>query len=171
MEIEEKQIVIPNFFGKGKHFLQGMRSTVDLHPIGSRRKIAIRDFYGPNRHVYEDMLGWHEEDRIEAQSAVSRKIFEFEILYLGCNFAFYYIDNDTFYGLHTEASPIEFKILPRDRSQPYIGWQYDGDTYKQGEVLYEFEDDEIEEMWDTIKIDGKNLEDVIERSYILLLSV
>lgn len=79
--------------------------------------------------------------------------------------SFYYLDNDTFYGIHTEQLPIEFKILPRDKNEPFIGWQCDGDTHEDGEVLYSFNN--ADEIWDTVRIDGKTLEEVLERSLIL----
>lgn len=133
------------------------------------RKIVFKDFYGEGRHIYEDMLGWGRNEKREARSFVSKKIFEFEVVRVGLNLAFYYLDNDTFYGLHTERFPIEFKILPRDRSKPYTGWQCEGDTHDDGEVLYSFDALDMR-IWDTIKIDGKSLEEVLERSFIVLLN-
>ena len=50
-------------------------------------------------------------------------------LHIGLNLAFYYIDNDTCYGLHTESLPIEFKILPMDKSQKNTCWQCEFDTH------------------------------------------
>ena len=41
------------------------------------RSIAVRDFYGPGKHIYEDQLGWSENERSEARSNVSKEIFEF----------------------------------------------------------------------------------------------
>lgn len=132
------------------------------------RKIALEGYYD-DRPLYEDELGWQKYEREEAHSEVSKEIFQFEIVEVGLNIAFYYLDNDTFYGLHTERLPIEFKILPRDRSEPYIDWQCKGDTHDEGEVLYSF-DEQSMDIWDTIKIDGKSLEDVLERSVILTLN-
>lgn len=130
-----------------------------------QRKIAIENFYGEGEHVYVDQLGWQPEERKEARSSVSKEIFEYEIVRVGLNMSFYYLDNDTFYGIHTERLPIEFKILPRDREEPFIGWQCDGDTHDDGTVLYSFNN--ADEIWDTVKIDGKTLEEVLERSLIL----
>ena len=87
---------------------------------------------------------------------------------VGLNLAFYYIDNDTFYGIHSEEFPILVKELPRDRTEPYIGWQCDGDTHDEGKVLYSF--DKAEDIWDNVRIDGKPLEEVLERSYIIGLN-
>lgn len=130
-----------------------------------QRIIAIENFYGDGEHVYVDQLGWQPEERKEARSSVSKEIFEYEIVRIGLNMSFYYIDNDTFYGIHTERLPIEFKILPRDRKEPFIGWQCDGDTHDDGEVLYSFNN--ADEIWDTVRINGKALEEVLERSLIL----
>jgi hypothetical protein len=132
------------------------------------RKIAIPNFYSPGKHIYEDQLGWNDYARTTAGSYNSKEIFDMLIVTMGLNLAFYYIDNDTFYGLHTECYPIEFKILPRDRSEEFIGWQCDGDTHNDGEVLASFDDEH--DIWDNIKIDGKSLEEVLRRSYIIYLT-
>ena len=132
-----------------------------------QRKIAIENFYGEGEHIFIDQLGWQLEEKKEARSLVSKDIFEFEIIHLGMNMSFYYLDNDTFYGIHTEQTPIEFKELTRDTSEPYIGWQCDGNTHNDGKILYSFE--HAEDIWDNVRINGKNLEEVIERSYILEL--
>ena len=76
------------------------------------RTVALANFYGDGKHLYEDELGWWPSVKEEAHSMISRDIFEYEIVHIGLNLAFYYIDNDTCYGLHTESLPIEFKILP-----------------------------------------------------------
>ena len=133
-----------------------------------KRKIVVKNFY-PNEDLYLDRLGWRENEKIEAGSFVSKEIFHYEVVYVGLNPAFYYVDNDTFYGIHTEAIPIEVKILPRDRdSTPYVGCQCDGNTHHDGEVIASFE--RAEDIWDNLKIDGKSLEEVLERSYIITLN-
>lgn len=134
-----------------------------------KRKIVVRNFYGVGEHIFEDQLGWTKFEKMEAHSAVSKDIFEFEIVKVGLNLAFYYVDNDTFYGLHTERIPIELKILPRDKQEEFIGWQCECDTHEEGKVLYSFNKRTME-IWDTIKIDGKELGEVLERSYIVTLN-
>lgn len=133
------------------------------------RVIAIKDVYGEGKHIYEDQLGWGIDEKREARSYVSKEIFEYEIIRVGFNLAFYYIDNDTFYGLHTERLPIEFKTLPRDRNAPYIGWQCEGDTHDDGDILFSFDERDMR-IWDTIKIEGQSLEDILERSFIITLN-
>lgn len=115
--------------------------------------------------IYRDQLGWQPEQFREARSFVSKEIFDYEIVRVGLNLSFYYFDNDTFYGLHTERFPIEFKILPRDRTQEFLGDQCHCDTHEDGEVLFSFQD--REEIWNGVQIDGKSLEEVLERSFIV----
>lgn len=131
------------------------------------RKIVLPNFYGEGRHVYEDQLGWQKDAKEDSGSLVSREIFRFEIEEVGFNLAFYYLDNDTFYGIHTERYPIECKILPRDRTEKYIGWQCECDTHDDGEVVASFDDEH--DIWDNLKIDGHSLEEVLARSYIITM--
>ncbi|MCQ2375728.1 MAG: hypothetical protein MJ069_07510 [Salinivirgaceae bacterium] len=70
--------------------------------------------------------------------------------------------------VYAERFPIEFKILPRDLSEEYISWQCQCDTHDDGQVLYTFDDPEL--IWDTIIIDGKSFEDVLERSEIITIN-
>lgn len=132
------------------------------------RKVALKDFYGNGKHLYEDELGWWPDVKEEAHSLISRDIFEFEIVQMGLNLAFYYIDNDTCYGLHTESLPIEFKILPRNKSEEFVCWQCDFNTHHDGDVLYSFTERSMI-IWDTIRIEGKSLGEILERSIIMTL--
>jgi hypothetical protein len=138
------------------------------HKLGNRT-IVVKDFFGANEHLYLDQLGWTAREKQEARSFVSKEIFEFEVVKVGLNLAFYYVDNDTFYGIHTERTPIEVKVLPRDiDSSPYINSQCKGDTHVEGEVIFSCEDRVL--LWDGIRIDGKTLEEVLYRSYIITLN-
>lgn len=157
------------------------------------QEIVLPDFYGKGRHVYREDLGWriemkeevwnceyggggnaHMDDAwflrrdMEAPKCTSKEVFDFQVVRVGLNLAFYYIDDDTFYGIHTEEYPIEVKILPRDRSEEYLGWQCKADTHYFGEVVASFDDEH--EIWDNLRINGKSLEEVLERSYIMALN-
>lgn len=129
------------------------------------REIALKDFYGKGKHIYEDEIGWTLSIKREAGSLVSKEIFRNQVVQTGLNLAFYYIDNDTFYGIHREKYPIECKVLPRDRSEESVGWQCRADTHDDGEVIASFDDEN--DIWDNLHIDGKSLEEVIARSYIM----
>lgn len=140
---------------------------VDL--IGfDNRWIILPDFFGPNEPLFADQLGWQEAQKKEARSLISKKIFEHCILKVGFNLAFYYVDNDTCYGLHNEQIPIVLKILPRHCEEKYIFWQLEDDTHLDGEVLTTFWDENL--LWDGIRIDDQSFENVLDRSYILLCS-
>lgn len=133
------------------------------------RKIALADFYGKGQHIYEDELGWRDEMKREARSLIPKAIFDYHVTRVGLNLGFYYLDDDTFYGIHSERYPIEVKILPRDRQRsPHIGWQCDADTHSPGRVIASFDDEH--DIWDRLRIHGKNLEQVLERSYIMALN-
>ena len=73
------------------------------------RKIAIKDYYSPGGHIYEDQLGFREIMLIEAKTLVAREAFKYHVEEVGLNLAFYYPETDTFYGIHREVRPIRVK--------------------------------------------------------------
>ena len=133
-----------------------------------KHKIIIENFWREGKHLTADQLGWQRYHKEEARSLVSKEIFEFQVVEVGWNMSFYYLDNDTFYGIHRERFPIEVKILPRDRTEPCLNYQCECDTHMDGEVIASFDDEH--DIWDNLKIDGKSLEEVIERSVIIVLN-
>lgn len=133
------------------------------------RTVVINNFFGDGEHLYEDQLGWTKREKTEARSLVSKEIFDFEVVLVGLNLAFYYVDDDRFYGIHNESIPIKVKILPRDTpDSPYFNSQCTGDTHVDGEVIFSCRDPN--ELWDGVRIDGKSLEEVLSRSYIITLN-
>ena len=136
--------------------------------LKKNRKIVLPDFYGKGEHVYDDDLGWRPEMKEEARCLTSKGNFDYHVVAVGLNLAFYYLDDDTFYGIHTEQYPIEVKILPRDRSKEFLGWQCKANTHDDGEVIVSFDDEN--DIWDNLKIGGKSLEEVLRRSYIMALN-
>ena len=133
-----------------------------------KNKVLIKEFWRKGEDLTAGQLGWQRLEKEEARSLVSKEIFEFEVVEVGWNMSFYYLDNDTFYGIHRERFPIEVKILPRDRTIPYLNSQCKCDTHMDGEVIASFDDEH--DIWDNLKIDGKSLEEVIERSVIIVLN-
>ena len=131
------------------------------------RKIAYRDFYGIGKHIYEDQLGWTLDMKREACSLVSKKIFDELIVNVGYNLSFFYVDDGNFYGIHSEVYPIECKRFPKDLTKEFVGFQFDGDTHHDGEVLASFNDEH--DIWDNFKINGKSLDEVLRRAYIIRL--
>ena len=140
--------------------------TNKMEKIKVNRRIAIPNYYGPGRNIYEDQLGWQEDDKKEARSVVSKEIWDYFICLVGLNISFYYPGNDTFYGLHTEEYPYTFYKLPRCREcDQYIGYQRSGDTHDGGEIVYQTDDRRT--IWNDVKIDGHSLEYVLNHSYII----
>lgn len=129
------------------------------------RKIVIENFHEDGTPLYEDELGWQAHEKQESGSLVSREIFRVLIEQIGYNLSFYYVDNDTCYGIHRERIPIECKVLPRYRTEKYIESQLEGDTHCGGQIIASFDDEH--EIWDKLKIDGKSFGEVLERSYIM----
>ena len=133
--------------------------------IRRARKIVLRNFHGIDEHVYEDELGWRQWMKDEARSCISKEIFEYYVVGVGFNLLFYYIDDDTFYGIYVERYPVEVRILNRDRTKEFLEQQLVSDVYESDEVIASF-DNECN-IWDNLMINGKPLEVVLRRSYII----
>lgn len=130
------------------------------------RKIAIRDFYGSGRHIYEDQMGFTAETRDEMRSNVNHDIFVYALGEAGYEMGFYYPANETFYFIATMEKPIQVLTLPRDtRLSRFIGWQCAPDAYEYGTVIATY--NSVQEIWDNFQIDGMGLEVIIPQSYIL----
>lgn len=140
---------------------------MDTKLRNEKREIAVRNFYGEGDHIYADQLGWSDVEKREARSFVSKEIFNFEVGLVRHNLSFYYVDGDEFYGICAESEPIEVKKLYRDRNEEFIGWQCEAHAEDDGEVICSFE--KAEDLWDGVVIDGKSLEEILERSIILQL--
>lgn len=142
---------------------------MEASTVTMNRKVAIYNFFTDGKHLYEDQLGWSELEKKEAKSDVSKEIFDFEVVRVGLNLAFYYLDDGRFYGIHRECIPIDVKILPLDHPEnPHINSQCKGDTHVDGDVIFSCRDPK--ELWDGVRIGGKSLEEVISRSYIITLT-
>ena len=134
-----------------------------------KRKIAIIDYYGKGKHVYEDQMGFRDRMKSEARSLVAHEVFRYHVEEVGLNLAFYYPPTDTFYGILTEIRPVKVKTLPRDRRRSdFVGWQCDCDPHDEDQLIAIFDD--VSEVWDCLKIDGKDFEEVINNSYIVALN-
>ena len=133
------------------------------------RKIAIKDFYGKGEHIYEDQMGFDENHKTQARSLVAREVFRYHVEEVGLNLAFYYPPTDTFYAIFKDVWPVRVKTLPRDRRRSdFVGWQCDCDPHDEDQLIATFND--ITEVWDGLKIDGKDFEEVIMNSYIVALN-
>ena len=83
---------------------------------------------------------------------------------------FYYVGDGNFYGIHAENCPVPVFRFKKE-SGIYIYDQLgDRDThdYYEEDILYMIPCDES--IWDTGRIDGKPLEEVLQDSYIVNIS-
>ena len=136
----------------------------------TKRQIAYRNFYGENKHIYEDELGWYGANFLEADSHNSADVLKY---YLSCNFniAFFCVADGEFYALHREVIPMEVKRLHRDETQKYRYEQAECDSHEDGEILYLFDEDvPVDEIINTIQIAGMPLSEAILRSEIFQIS-
>ena len=141
---------------------------MEIKPRQAFRKVVVENFFGKDDHLYEDQLGWQRHEREETRSNVSKEIFNFEIALVGLNIWFYYVDNDTFYAIFGELTNIELHECLRDRREQFLYNQFVETDWYQGKKLQVF--DKREDVWNGININGKSLEDVLERSFIINLN-
>lgn len=131
-------------------------------------KIIVPNFFGKDKPLLANQLGWNPMQRRETKSSVSRKIFETYVEEWGRNFVFYYVADGNFYGIHAEECPTPVFRFKKDLTEPFIYDQLgNGDThnYKDEVILYMVPCNQ--NIWDVVKIDGKSLEEVLQDSYIV----
>ncbi|MCM1223837.1 MAG: hypothetical protein NC548_56235 [Lachnospiraceae bacterium] len=133
--------------------------------------VVVEDFFGKGKHLEKHQLGWDDYAKMEAQSSVSKKIFNFYVEEARLNMVFYYLGDGNFYGIHSELAPapvFRFKKMPNAKSiYGELGMQ-DTHDFRDGEILYWVNLDQ--RFWDVVKIGGKDMEEVIENSYIVNIS-
>jgi len=110
-------------------------------------------------------LGWSEECIRDAMSEDPKEIFNYFVRNF-FSIIFYYVDDGNFYELFMESNPHKFWRIPKrkDWDGKFIGRQILWESHREGEVLYEFDDDT--DLWQTLKVDNKSIGEVIGHSYI-----
>ncbi len=133
-------------------------------------EVVAVDFFGEGENLEAWQLGWQQDEKVEAKSSVSKKIFHHFVEDMARNMIFYYLGDGNFYGIHAEECPtpvFRFKKEQGNFTYDQLGYQ-DTHDYAKGEILYMVPCDES--VWDTVKIDGKSLEEVLQNSYIVNIS-
>lgn len=134
-------------------------------------KVLIEKFYNAeDPAIYEGDLGWTQRDMDDAGFTESSKIFYYHIVEVGLNMSFYYVDDGKFYVIETEKEPnIEVRRVYKDPNWDgeYLVYSvmYAAITSAPGEILYVLHN--REDIWETVKIGGKSLEEVLARSVIM----
>lgn len=132
--------------------------------------VVVPDFFNQGRNLEIWQLGWQPENRREAKTSVSKKIFNFYVEECHFNIIFYYVNDRNFYGIHSENCPIPiFRFKKQPAKYPiYEIENQDTHDYKDGDILYMVPCEQ--KVWDVVKIDGKSLEEVLQDSYIVNIS-
>ncbi len=133
-------------------------------------KIIISNWMPNDPFILESDLGWTVDDARNAMTVDKKGIFDyywksfFKII-------FYYVDNNKFYELFMESYPHKFWEIPKkkDWDGKYLGTQVDIDDHKEGILLSTFDDDT--DLWNTLKVDGIPIGNVLDRSLIMDINI
>ena len=128
-------------------------------------KVVIDNWMEFHPVITNAELGWSDECIRDAMSEDPKEIFN----YFWKNFfsiIFCYVEDGNFYELFMESNPHKFWRIPKIGSWDgkFIGRQILWESHREGNVLYEFDDDT--DLWETLKIGSKPIGEVLERSYI-----
>lgn len=138
------------------------------------RIILKKDFWHPSQwdsdtNLYEDELGWREENISDAHSTDSWNIFKFYLEHYGFDLALYLVQSDEFYYIDNMQNNEVLKLKDReDWDGQYIMERVEFSHFPnpEPEVVYEYKD--IRDLWQNLKIHGLSLKEVIEKSVVLL---
>lgn len=128
-------------------------------------KVVIDNWMESHPVITTEELGWSEECILDAMSEDPKEIFDFFCRNF-FSIIFYFIDDGNFYELFFESDPHKFWRIPKQKNWDgeFVGRQIRWENHEEGEVLFEFDDDT--DLWNELKIDGKSIGEVLERSYI-----
>ena len=141
--------------------------------INNENKIIVPNFwdYVEPHDIYESDLGWDKLAAEDAHSDDPELIFRYYIETVGFNLTFYYVDDGCFYNIFTEQLPINVhRMLPDpDWDGKYVVYSAigAGESHYDGEVI--FSTDDATTLWSELKIGGKPIGEVLERSVIMTL--
>ena len=141
--------------------------------IGKDDKIVVRNFWRniEPHDIYESNLWWDKWGPLDAQTDDPELIFRYYIETVGFNLTFYYVDDGCFYEIFTERLPVNvYRMLPNpDWDGRYIidSAIGAGESHVEGELIYSTPD--ASTLWSELKIRGKSIGEVLERSVILTL--
>jgi len=137
----------------------------EVRKMDKRVKTVIDNWMEFHPVITSDELGWSEECIRDAMSEEPKEIFNYFIRNF-FSIIFYYVDDGNFYELFMESDPHKFWRIPKrqDWDGKFVGRQIRWENHEEGDVLYEFDDGT--DLWNELKIDGKSIGEVLERSYI-----
>lgn len=119
-------------------------------------------FYSEQRSLERRDLGWGNIAPAHYTSSWGRcKFLSYARSY---NMAFYHVGKGRLFCLHFDECPIALKEHPLDPKIDKLVWRIRYNSWLDGRYLAIFHN--TEEVWDTLRIDGLSLEQLIEESYL-----
>ena len=115
--------------------------------------------------IRQSDLGWSTSDYRDAESRDPKDVFNYFWRH-AFSIIFYYPDDGNFYELFMEGTPFKFWRIPKksDWDGKWIIQSIDWNDHREGDVLQTFDDST--DLWNTLKVDGKPIGDVISNSII-----
>jgi len=142
-----------------------MEHRKQIRKMDKEVKVVIDNWMEFHPVITTRELGWSEECIRDAMSEDPKEIFNYFIRNF-FSIIFYYVDDDNFYEFFMESEPHKFWRIPKrqDWDGNFVGRQIKWENHEEGDVLFEFDDDT--DLWNELKIDGKSIGEVLERSCI-----
>ena len=136
-------------------------------------KIIKKNFWNPAYNdgtldLTEDELGWDAARKDDAHSDDTKDVFDYIIGCLHWDLSLFYTENEKFYYIDMALNEVRIRgddpdwdgVYLSDKSDPWgLEW-YDRD--RDDLILMRFEN--VQEVWDNFKIDGKDMRYIIEHS-------
>lgn len=136
-------------------------------------KIIKKNFWNPaykdgTLDLTEDELGWDAARKDDAHSDDTKDVFDYIIGCLHWDLSLFYTENEKFYYIDMALNEVRIRgddpdwdgVYLSDKSDPWgLEW-YDRD--RDDLIIMRFEN--VQEVWDNFKIDGKDLKYIIEHS-------
>lgn len=134
------------------------------------KKIVINNWHPSSPVIYNNELGWSEDDYLDAESRDPEEVFNY--YWRHCfSIVFYNISDGNFYELFMEGHPFKFWRIPRKENWDgkWICDMINWNSHEEGEVLFEFDDDT--DLLNKLKLNGVPIVDVISNSVIAEINI
>lgn len=133
-------------------------------------KVILTNWAPSDPVILSSDLGWRKSDYLDAESRDPETVFN----YFWHNFhsiVFYYPEDGNFYELFMESEPFKFwKVNQKPNwDEKWLIEKIAWNEHEEGDVLLTFDDDT--NLWDTLKIGGKTIGEVISHSVIAEINI
>lgn len=110
-------------------------------------------------------LGWTDDLKNDVIADDPKDVFD-RYWQHAFSIIFYYVDDGNFYELFMESWPHKFWMIEKNPNWDgrYVSEQIEWEEHREGKVLFTFDDDT--DLWNTLKVGGKPIGEVLERSLI-----